>query len=478
MQKSATNIDDSVSFKLILLELWVNRKLVCLSMLFSIFLAIGYIGFHQDKYTSDVLLQLPANANLNIMSGVLANKLPLTEQLGLPGSENHASIQTALIKSHFILEKVINQLHLDIQLKPTMMHFWKKIDSSIKVTDLILPRKLTNKSLQLIINKQIVSLIGPNGKLLLTGPVGKMLVSKDQQYRLMVKASPSLQETLRLKKLPIKSVIKRILRKLQVDELGGKKNSGILEIAYTSPYPEQLVAFLNAVAATVLEEDTKKKRISINRELNFLDKQLPVAKHDLTKAELKLNQYRAKSGKIDIKLQSKLILTQLAELDNELTKIRLKKIGMQQEFTQDHPFYKKLTIQLNQLKQERHELEKTLRYLPASDQTFIGLARDVAVRNKIYMFLLNKIQSLNVLKSEAVTDIRILSAAKDPDAPVPLKNIFIYGGSLLIGLMLSLFIIFGRKLAYSIARDLHVNQPDINRKNLLMGVKSKNEYYV
>ena len=223
---------------------------------------------------------------------------------------------------------------------------------------------------------------------------------------------------------------------------------------------------MNNIAFIAKEKDANKKAQEASQTLSFLEQQLPITKGQLEQAEYNLNQYRAKSGKIDIKLQTQALLAQFSDLEKELGKLRIEKINMQQQYTSKHPILIAVNTQIKSLEAQRHELERSLKTLPASDQVAVNWFRDVKVKKTLYMILLNKIQELQVVKAGTISSLRILALAKMPDRPLPSRKPVTYAASILLGLMLSFMIILFRRMLSSKIDDPHWSERQFNLPNL------------
>jgi tyrosine-protein kinase Etk/Wzc len=80
--------------------------------------------------------------------------------------------------------------------------------------------------------------------------------------------------------------------------------------------------------------------------------------------------------------------------------------------------------------------------LPDTQQTVLRLARDVEVSNRLYTELLNTAQQLRVSKAGTVGDVRIIDTAAVARKPVGAKPVAILGIALLLGVLLSMVIIW------------------------------------
>lgn len=458
---------DEIDLGKALQYLWANKVFILLIALLTLTLGIFYAARRPPLYQADVLLQIEENQhNMNGMGG-LSKKIDFVS-----ASKSTAATHAALIQSRFILEPVINSLGLNIKTSPkqSMLKylFLPMRDKNISISNFT----VTTHHLNIPFRVQLdtanhIRLFDKKGGLILEGPVGQMLHNDTKGVTLEVAtiAAP-LKSEFWIEKQAMAPVTAGLLNRLKIKELGGKENTGILQISLQGHNPGRITDILNEIAKYTQQKDRKKKSREASKALNFLHQQLPLAKASLQKAETLLNQYRATSGKIDIKLQAQSLLTQLEELDKQLNSLRVNEVEMRQRYTPAHPFFISLMKQIKILEVKRGALEKQLKTLPASDQIAVNLMRDVEVKNTLYLILLNKIQELKFVKAGTISSVRILSHATIPDEPLSNHNRLIYGGSFLLGLTAAILFLFGRKLFSSNINDPHWVEEHLNLVNL------------
>lgn len=456
--------EGEIDFSLILNQLWEKKWLILVVTLFTFSLGVIYTLRQGPLFQSDVLLQVDEQGSSNTGIGGLSKKLDLGSS-----PENTPATHAALIQSRFILEPVINSLGLDIKATPNQS-FIKRLlfpttDKKIKIDVFEAPNNI-NKSFSLVFDKtNHIRLYNSSNKLMLEGDIGTLLTNSDHTLYLKVKTIHApLKTTFTLIKKSDVEMTQTLLSRLKIKNLG--EDTGIFQISLRGSEPKEMIRILNFIAREAQHKDIEKKSLEASKALSFLYQQLPSAKKSLDQAETDLNLYRSTSGKIDIKLQSQSLLTQLEELDKELGTLRINKIDMEHRYTTAHPFLIALINQIKELEVKHTQLEKRLKSLPSSDQIAVNLMRDVEVKNSLYLILLNKVQELEFIKAGTVSNLRILSYAKLPEEPLPSHNKLIYGGSILLGLALSFIIIFVRKFIFSLVEDPHWSERHLNLVNL------------
>ncbi|MGG9905788.1 polysaccharide biosynthesis tyrosine autokinase, partial [Klebsiella pneumoniae] len=173
------------------------------------------------------------------------------------------------------------------------------------------------------------------------------------------------------------------------------------------------------------------------KSLDFLSKQLPQVRSDLDQAEDKLNQYRRQSDSVDLSLEAKSVLDQIVNVDNQLNELTFRESEISQLYTKEHPTYKALMEKRKTLQDEKLKLNKRVSAMPETQQEILRLSRDVESGRAVYMQLLNRQQELNIAKSSAIGNVRIIDNAVTQPKPVKPKKIIIVLIGIFLGIVVS-----------------------------------------
>lgn len=90
------------------------------------------------------------------------------------------------------------------------------------------------------------------------------------------------------------------------------------------------------------------------------------------------------------------------------------------------------------LQQEKSKLNKRVSSMPSTQQEVLRLSRDVESGRAVYLQLLNRQQELNIAKSSAIGNVRIIDDAVPQPKPVKPKKIVVVLVSFILGLFFSL----------------------------------------
>ena len=89
------------------------------------------------------------------------------------------------------------------------------------------------------------------------------------------------------------------------------------------------------------------------------------------------------------------------------------------------------------LQDERAKLNKRVSGMPETQQEILRLSRDVESGRAVYMQLLNRQQELNIAKSSAIGNVRIIDNAVTEPKPVKPKKILVVLMGVIIGGVIS-----------------------------------------
>ena len=133
-------------------------------------------------------------------------------------------------------------------------------------------------------------------------------------------------------------------------------------------------------------------------------------------------------------------LSQLVGLQQEREELR-------QRFKPAHPTMQALDGKIARLRSTLNALDKKVENLPDTQQEVLKLERDVQVNTALYTALLNTAQELRVAKAGTVGNVRIIDSSVASAIPIEPRKSRIVTIATVLGLFLSLLVIFiSRKL--------------------------------
>lgn len=347
-----------------------------------------------------------------------------------------------LLKSRMILGETVDKLDLSYQATPRVFpvvgRLWQRLQGrglgKITLGELQIPL-LEGKPQELTLT------VKEEGKFHLSGEnfeaegaVGKRLVKQGVSLLVgSIAAEPGTQFSLRA--LTRLETINALKKNLTVAE--SAKQSGIVALTLTGEDPDKIARVLNAIADNFLEQNIARQEAQDSRSLAFLQEQLPKIRNELDQAEARLNAYRAQRDSVDLSLEAKSVLDQVVNVENQLNELTFREAEISQLFKRSHPTYRALAEKRQTLERERDRLNNRVSAMPSTQQEILRLSRDVESGRTIYLQLLTRQQELNISRSSAIGNVRIIDTAVTHPEPIkPRKALIIILGTL-FGLVVS-----------------------------------------
>ena len=274
-----------------------------------------------------------------------------------------------------------------------------------------------------------------DGEFILTGRVGEQATDSSGEYRLFVQSKSGESDgQYTLKRQDPLSAIEALRERLSVSERG--KDTGILSVTLDSASRREASETLQEIVQIFLKQNVERMSEEAERQLEFLEKQIPSVRDELEVSENSLNEYRAQNNSVDLTFEAQSLLSQLVTLENQLTELEFAEAELSQQFTKNHPRYEALLTKRTRLVEEKTKIEGQVDQLPATQQEVLRLTRDAQVNQEIFVTLLNSRQEMNLVKAGTIGNIRILdSAATQPKPIKPRKALIVLLATLLGGVL-------------------------------------------
>ena len=274
-----------------------------------------------------------------------------------------------------------------------------------------------------------------DGEFILTGRVGEQATDSSGEYRLFVQSKSGESDSqYTLERQDPLSAIEALRERLSVSERG--KDTGILSVTLDSASRREASETLQEIVQIFLKQNVERMSEEAERQLEFLEKQIPSVRDELEVSENSLNEYRAQNNSVDLTFEAQSLLSQLVTLENQLTELEFAEAELSQQFTKNHPRYEALLTKRTRLVEEKTKIEGQVDQLPATQQEVLRLTRDAQVNQEIFVTLLNSRQEMNLVKAGTIGNIRILdSAATQPKPIKPRKALIVLLATLLGGVL-------------------------------------------
>jgi tyrosine-protein kinase Etk/Wzc len=445
-------------------------------------LSLAYVFLASPIYRSDALILVEKKTGgIEELSSLLTGEIP-------------AEAEMEILRSRSVINATVERLGLDIVINPkyfpiigrliadryddpeTTAKPWLGMTSyawggeRLQIGRLDVPPDLEEEKLTLVAGEaDAFELRDPDDKVIATGVVNQpapIAYSRNSNpkatpfsmYVTELFARPGTE--FRLTKLRRNTVVTELQETIKIAEKGQK--TGILQISLEGKKAGEVTAIVDTMASVYLRSNTERKSKQAEQTLEFLDKQLPIIKSNLDTAEMVLNKHRASNGSINLNLEIQGMLTQMAEVEKEMSVLKLQRADMLQRFTVEHPMVIAIDQKMAELNKLNAGYNGQVKKLPQTEQEVVGLMRDVKVNTDVYTLLLNKSQELKVAKAGTVGNAYIVDRPVVPDEPIKPKKPLVLAMGLGVGLLLGMVTAVVRKSLIGGVEDVEVIERQLN----------------
>lgn len=428
----------------LLIDKWVYITVT--TVLFAL-AGIFYALSATPIYQADALVQVEEEQQGLDVAAMLGG------DLGSSGSSTKAEIE--IIQSRMVLGEAVERARSDILVDPNRMpvvgHLMANLGvqsgplgfgqdyawaaDSIILTRFDVPEYALNLPHLIEFVGEDRFLLSLEGSQILEGRVGQSATDKDGLYRLFIQAkSGLLGGSFMATRLDLLSAIDALRERLTVSERG--KDTGILSVTLDSSSRQEASQTLQQIIQIFLKQNVERLSEEAERQLKFLEEQIPTVRGELESSENNLNDYRARNDSVDLTFETQSLLEQLVRIENQLSELEFAEAEISQQFTKSHPRYEALLTKRSQLNSEKAKLEERVDDLPSTQQEVLRLTRDATVSQEIFVALLNSQQEMNLVKAGTVGNIRILDTAATQPKPIkPRKSLILVLATLLGGVL-------------------------------------------
>lgn len=438
---------DEIDLMAFVEEVWAARGRVALFVLVAALIAIFYLLITPRTYQADTLIQLePKGGNLAVSSSI-------TDLIG--GGQTQAATEKELIASRLVLSQAVAQQHLEWEAKPRQVpvigHAVATYALPLKGTPLLTPFAQGGERIRLallavppewtgttfVLTKEegeAFSLVTPDGRSF-EGRVGETVQDADLGFAIRLaelEGAPGRQFEITYRQQA--TVINDLRKALTIGEK--TRDSGILELTYTSEDRTEAQRVLAAVAQAYVEQNIERSAAQAANSLGFIEQQIPKARQDMLDAQDRLNAYREAQKSVDITFETQNLLTQIGVLETDLRDLRAQEDELADLYTTSHPKYRQLLAQRQRLEEQLEKLRGEIGTLPDTQREILNYTHDVEMAQEIYTELLTRAQEVDVMRASTVGNVRVVDPAQTQLQPVGPRRARILAAALLLGGML------------------------------------------
>jgi tyrosine-protein kinase Etk/Wzc len=262
-----------------------------------------------------------------------------------------------------------------------------------------------------------------------------------------------------LSRIPKIDAINLLNARLIVLEKG--LESGVVQISLEGTDTLKIAAIVNKLVNTFVEQEKVTKSDKIKLSLEYMEKQVPVLKGQVEKAEEAINTFRQQHGAVDLTKETQILLERMVAIETQLSEARRKYADMRYKFTPEHAQMQALNNQINALQKELDAHNRKANTFPSTEREMLQLTKDAELYSELYSFLRNRIGQLRVVHEAPVGFIGVLDLALPSAEPVKPVKVAVMGVAIALGLFLGIGAAFLRKALRNAVKD-----PEIIEKQL------------
>lgn len=437
--------DDDVDLPSLVATLGQNKRLILFGTGAFFLASLIYVAVVTPTYEANAVVQVENRPA--IPPGVNTN----AAMQGPPVVATPGATEVQLLTSRRVIGAAMERMDLDIDVQPARLPLfgdfiarryqqshpgqlaspWFGLDrygwggDTLKIATLDVPRDLVGVPLSLIAGDAgRYTLAAPDGRVLVQGRTGMAAQGNGAAIRVSeLKAHPGMR--FQVTRRDPTAVMAQLKQDITATEQG--RNSGVIGLTYANANPERARQVLDEVTQAYVHQNVARTSAEAASRLKFVTEQLPKVRDELAKAQAALNQFQTRTQTLDVAVQNRALLDQSIALDASIQQLRIQMTEVANRFTPAHPTYQALQKQIDQFQAERSGLQGRIKDLPDTQQGLFRLNRDVEVTNQTYATLLDQAQQLNIAKSSAVGNARVIDPAavnlNSPAWPKPLPII-------------------------------------------------------
>lgn len=459
-----SNSDDSFDIKEAIHNILTHWYFILITIAIALGISEVYLRTKQPEYQADALMQVGTEKSANnILLGNLNSELSNSSQ---------AQTEIEVIKSRYILDQVIDNLHLDVSVSSERDSFFSRLirnnhyfidytplsikysssEANLEIANFAISKENQDQYFEILANNDSEYNLIFNGKKVAKGTVGKneiFLLNNVPQEINITSITPKV--TFYISKRSPLPALSALTRTLNISEKG--KLTGILQLTFQGPDKTFVSRVLNEILTVYANQNFDQKSAETNQTLEFLEKKLPELKNQLELSELKFNQFRRKNQTVDVSKESEILISQSNDFKTKRVELEQKKVELLSKFTEEHPLVKEINSQLSALQNESNRVTARLNMIPDIQMQYLQLFRDVQVNTELYTSLLNNYQQLKVVKASQIANIRILDKAITPIKQISPNTQLIPFLAAIVGMIFGILAVLLRSFLYSGIRD-------------------------
>ena len=397
---------------------WLIVGVACAITILAIAVALGV----KPVYESNILIQITRHA-------------PPSADLQ---TETPAITEIEILRSRSVLARVVNALHLDIAVEPTLFpvvgafiarsnpglsdpglfglggYVWGNEQARVDIFKV--PDALLGQPFRLVVSgHDAYTLSQPEAGIRLHGKVGQQLRASTLSGPLdilvtSIHARPGAAFTLYRSREG--QAVDRLQRSLAIAEKG--RLSNVIGVSLQGGNPELVSRILNEIADQYIQQQTAQKTDEVKNQLVFYDQQVAQAQRRIGELDVRLNELLRKHGASDLSEDARILAQQSLVLQAELTAKEQQKIALSSRFGDRHPDMLVVTRHIASVRRDLADIETRRKGFAAAQQEILAVNRDKLAHSQMSFELLNMRHKLDALMLSNHINVRLVDRAQTP----------------------------------------------------------------
>lgn len=464
----ASQNDYEIDLIALLLTLLRGWKTILTCALLGLALGVTYSRYVQPTYQTDALLQIDEKSQ-----GVAALGANISELVG--EAKSQAETERELIKSRMVLAPVISKLHLDIIVSdaeigaldriaqstiPTQISTEKGValdteQGAVRISSFTVPQAYENKAFNIVKTNTGFELSIERDETLetYTGNMAtpSVIETPEGDINIAVESLPAAGHHISLTKLSTPSAIDALSEKLSVSERG--KQTGIVQLTLTGEDQKQVSRVLANIVQSYVDQNLARGSQQTTTTIEFMESQIPQLKQKLEQSEEAFNKFREQYGTIDVSKEAEILLNESAQIERQLSELKLKQAELLTYYTAEHPLVVQINDQLAVLNDRRNEIKETVTRMPETQREFLQLSQDMDINREIYLTMLKNYEQLKIARAGEIGYVRVVDMPINTYNPIAPRKLQIWILTFLLGAMLGTLLVFIKNLLRSLVKD-------------------------
>jgi len=464
----ATQKDDEIDLIALLLTLLRGWKTILACALLGLALGFTYSRYVQPTYQTDALIQIDKKSQ-----GISALGSNISELVGAEATP--AETERELIKSRMVLEPVIKALHLDIIVNdlaigkldriaksviPTQASSGKGVflvteNGAVQISNFEVPRAYENKTFTITKTNNGFDLTIERNDIVeaYKGNIGStsIITTPEGNINILVESLPSTGHPIALTKHSMPSAIKSLNSALSVSERGDK--TGIVQLTMTGEDQEQISRVLSNVVQSYVDQNLARGSEQTTTTIKFMESQIPQLKQKLEKSEEAFNKFREQYGTIDVSKEAEILLNESAQIERQLSELKLKQAELLTYYTVEHPLVVQINDQLAVLNDRRQEIKETVTRMPETQREYLQLSQDMDINREIYLTMLKNYEQLKIARAGEIGYVRVVDMPINTFDPIAPRKLIIWALSIILGTLVGSILVLAKSLLRNTVKD-------------------------